>query len=191
MDALPVTEETGLPFASTARGQYNGQEVGVMHACGHDFHMSMLLGAAEVLAGHEGRPARHGEDHLPAGRGRRARRARRRGGDGQGRRARHRRRSTPSSACTSASRRSRPGSISFRPKGLMAAGDTYSHHREGPADARRHAVGRRRSDRRRVADRARPADRRQPPDRPDHGAGRRHRGHHRGRHPAQYRPRLR
>ena len=51
IDALPVTEDTGLPFASTARGEYNGREVGVMHACGHDFHMSMLLGAAQVLAG--------------------------------------------------------------------------------------------------------------------------------------------
>jgi amidohydrolase len=49
MDGLPVTEETGLPFASKARGEYNGQEVGVMHACGHDAHMAMLLGAAEVL----------------------------------------------------------------------------------------------------------------------------------------------
>jgi amidohydrolase len=49
MDALPVTEETGLPFASTAKGEYNGQEVGVMHACGHDTHMAMLLGAARVL----------------------------------------------------------------------------------------------------------------------------------------------
>ena len=49
MDGLPVTEQTGLPFASTARGEYNGQEVGVMHACGHDAHMSMLLGAAWVL----------------------------------------------------------------------------------------------------------------------------------------------
>jgi len=46
MDGLPVTEQTGLPFASTARSEYNGQEVGVMHACGHDAHMSMLLGAA-------------------------------------------------------------------------------------------------------------------------------------------------
>jgi amidohydrolase len=51
MDALPVTEDTGLPFASTTRAQYNGRDVGVMHACGHDFHMSMLMGAAEVLAG--------------------------------------------------------------------------------------------------------------------------------------------
>ena len=49
MDGLPVTEQTGLPFASEARGEYNGQEVGVMHACGHDAHMSMLLGAAWVL----------------------------------------------------------------------------------------------------------------------------------------------
>ncbi|MDT8318975.1 MAG: amidohydrolase, partial [Xanthomonadales bacterium] len=49
MDGLPVTEATGLPFASTARSEYNGQEVGVMHACGHDAHMAMLLGAASVL----------------------------------------------------------------------------------------------------------------------------------------------
>jgi amidohydrolase len=49
IDALPVTEQTGLPFASTVRAEYNGQEVGVMHACGHDAHMAMLLGAAKVL----------------------------------------------------------------------------------------------------------------------------------------------
>ena len=40
MDALPVTEEVDLPFKSTAKTQYNGQEVGVMHACGHDVHMA-------------------------------------------------------------------------------------------------------------------------------------------------------
>jgi amidohydrolase len=49
IDALPVTEQTGLPFASTARTEYNGQETGVMHACGHDAHMAMALGAAKVL----------------------------------------------------------------------------------------------------------------------------------------------
>jgi len=49
MDGLPVTEQTGLPFASTARTEYNGQETGVMHACGHDNHMAMALGAAKVL----------------------------------------------------------------------------------------------------------------------------------------------
>ena len=51
MDALPVTEEVDLPFASKVRTTYNGQEVGVMHACGHDSHTAMLMGAAEVLAG--------------------------------------------------------------------------------------------------------------------------------------------
>jgi len=51
MDALPVEEKTGLPFASTERGEYNGAEVGIMHACGHDIHTSVLLGVAEVLAG--------------------------------------------------------------------------------------------------------------------------------------------
>jgi len=49
MDGLPVVEQTGLPFASKVRGEYNGQDVGVMHACGHDTHMSMVLGAAKVL----------------------------------------------------------------------------------------------------------------------------------------------
>jgi len=49
MDGLPVTEQTGLPFASTERSEYNGQEVGVMHACGHDAHMAMVLGAAKIL----------------------------------------------------------------------------------------------------------------------------------------------
>ena len=49
IDGLPVVEQTGLPFASTARSEYNGQDVGVMHACGHDAHMSMVLGAAKVL----------------------------------------------------------------------------------------------------------------------------------------------
>lgn len=55
MDALPVLEQTGSPFASTARGMYNGQDVPVMHACGHDTHVAMLMGAAEVLARHRDR----------------------------------------------------------------------------------------------------------------------------------------
>ncbi|MGQ9560515.1 MAG: amidohydrolase [Candidatus Oleimicrobiaceae bacterium] len=50
MDALPVTEELDLPFASRVRTTFRGQEVGVMHACGHDAHMAMLLGTAEVLS---------------------------------------------------------------------------------------------------------------------------------------------
>src|SRR5690606_15126273 len=49
MDALPVTEATGLPFASKATTTFNGQTVGVMHACGHDAHTSVLMGVAEAL----------------------------------------------------------------------------------------------------------------------------------------------
>jgi amidohydrolase len=125
IDALPVTEETGLPFASKERGQYNGREVGVMHACGHDFHMSMLLGAAEVLADMRTdlagtvkivfQPAEEGVPGEPGG----AEVMVREGvldnpkvdavfGLHVG--------ITPLEA----------GSISFRPKGLMAAGDTFS-----------------------------------------------------------------
>ena len=51
MDALPVTEQVDLPFRSRARAQWQGSEVGVMHACGHDNHVAILMGAAEVLAG--------------------------------------------------------------------------------------------------------------------------------------------
>jgi len=51
MDALPVTELVNLPFKSTVRTMYNGQEVGVMHACGHDNHVAIMMGTAEVLAG--------------------------------------------------------------------------------------------------------------------------------------------
>jgi len=51
MDALPVTERTDVPFKSTVKTEYNGQTVGVMHACGHDSHVAMLLGTATVLAG--------------------------------------------------------------------------------------------------------------------------------------------
>jgi amidohydrolase len=50
MDALPVTELVELPFKSTAKTQWNGQEVGVMHACGHDNHIAILLGTATALA---------------------------------------------------------------------------------------------------------------------------------------------
>ncbi|AUD03696.1 amidohydrolase [Spirosoma pollinicola] len=50
MDALPVTERVDLPFKSTVTTEYNGKKTGVMHACGHDSHVAMLMGAAEVLA---------------------------------------------------------------------------------------------------------------------------------------------
>lgn len=51
MDALPVTEKTGLPYASTVTTEWAGAETGVMHACGHDAHISILMAVAEVLAG--------------------------------------------------------------------------------------------------------------------------------------------
>ena len=50
MDALPVAEQGNLPFKSTVKTEWNGQQVGVMHACGHDNHMAILLGTATVLA---------------------------------------------------------------------------------------------------------------------------------------------
>ena len=50
MDALPVEEKTGLPFASKVRTTYLGNDVGVMHACGHDAHVAILMGVAEYLA---------------------------------------------------------------------------------------------------------------------------------------------
>jgi amidohydrolase len=51
MDALPVTERSGLPFASKVTTEFRGQTVGVMHACGHDAHTGILMGVAEALAG--------------------------------------------------------------------------------------------------------------------------------------------
>jgi len=50
LDALPVTEQTNLPYASKVQTEYNGKQVGVAHVCGHDIHIAILLGVAEVLA---------------------------------------------------------------------------------------------------------------------------------------------
>ena len=55
MDALPVTEQTGLPFASKVTQDRRGQRAGVMHACGHDAHVAILLGAADRAARHRSR----------------------------------------------------------------------------------------------------------------------------------------
>jgi amidohydrolase len=49
MDALPILEQNDLPYRSTVRGEFNGKDVPVMHACGHDTHMAMLMGAAKIL----------------------------------------------------------------------------------------------------------------------------------------------
>lgn len=51
IDALPIIERVKLPFASKQKSTYNGQEVGVMHACGHDAHVAMLMSVAEILSG--------------------------------------------------------------------------------------------------------------------------------------------
>lgn len=51
MDALPVTERVDIPWASKEKTEFNGQTVGVMHACGHDTHVAILMGTAEVLSG--------------------------------------------------------------------------------------------------------------------------------------------
>ena len=51
MDGLPIVEKSNLPYASKVRSNYNGQDVGVMHACGHDTHVAILMSVAEVLAG--------------------------------------------------------------------------------------------------------------------------------------------
>jgi len=50
MDALPVTEQVDVPFKSQATAEYRGEKVGVMHACGHDAHTAILMGAAQALA---------------------------------------------------------------------------------------------------------------------------------------------
>lgn len=50
MDALPVTERVDLPFKSVAKSTYNGEEVDVMHACGHDTHVAIMMGVAEILS---------------------------------------------------------------------------------------------------------------------------------------------
>jgi amidohydrolase len=51
IDALPIEERTGLPFASRVKAEYNGQTVSVMHACGHDSHIAIMMTVAEILAG--------------------------------------------------------------------------------------------------------------------------------------------
>src|SRR5688500_19037771 len=51
IDGLPILERKGLPFASKVKSVYNGQDVSVMHACGHDTHIAILMSVAEVLSG--------------------------------------------------------------------------------------------------------------------------------------------
>jgi amidohydrolase len=79
MDALPIKEPEGLPFASRETADYFGKKVPVMHACGHDAHTAMLMATAEVLAGLKGdlpgtvmfifQPAEEGSSVVPASSG--------------------------------------------------------------------------------------------------------------------------
>ena len=165
MDALPVTEEVDLPFKSTAKTQYNGQEVGVMHACGHDNHVAILMGVAEMLTAMKAEIPGHGQVHLPARRGGSAvRREGRRADDAEGGRVHE-----PEGGRGVRPARLPDGGRPRRVPDRRVDGEQRQllHHGEGPADARRPALERRRSDRRRVADRARHADAHQPADRPD------------------------
>ena len=76
MDALPVQEATGLPYASKLTAtESTGKTVPVMHACGHDMHVTWLIGAATLLAQTSKRLARHADGRFSTCRGNRRRRA--------------------------------------------------------------------------------------------------------------------
>ena len=76
MDALPVKEATGLPYASTVTAtDRDGKTVPVMHACGHDMHVTWLIGADDAARAGARRVERDADGGVPAGRGNGARRA--------------------------------------------------------------------------------------------------------------------
>ena len=160
MDALPVAEQGDLPFKSTVKTQWNGQEVGVMHACGHDNHMAILLGAATALARMNDRlpgtvkvifqPAEEGPPPGEAG--------------GAQQMVKESVLENPKvDAVFGLHVFPFPaGTIVYRAGPLMASADDVHDQDHGPPDAWRGAVGRHRSDRDRCADRDGAADHRQP-----------------------------
>ena len=85
MDALPMKENTGLPYASTKTGKDpSGVETAIAHSCGHDMHVTWLMGATQILAAEPGQVARHRHGRVPAGGGNRRRgQGHGRGRDGQ------------------------------------------------------------------------------------------------------------
>ena len=156
MDALPVTEEVDVPFASKVRATWNGEEVGVMHACGHDVPRRDPDGRRRVLAGLRDAAARHvkfifqpAEEMPPEGE---------EGGAqlmiAEGALENPVPRAIFGLHVTS---RLALGTIGYRPARRWRA-RTAPHHRPRQADARRDAVARRRPDRRLGAGRAGPAD---------------------------------
>ena len=145
MDALPVTEQPTCRSRRKRTAEYHGEKVGVMHACGHDAHVAILMGVAEVLAGmREELPGTVMFVFQPAEEGRARRRARAAPTlmleRGRVQRAQARRRVR---AARAAARSHRARSATAR--AAMAASDRFTHRREGPADARLAAVARRRS----------------------------------------------
>ena len=124
LDALPVHEQTGLPFASTVQAPYNGGTTYVAHACGHDMHIAMLMGAAEVLASMRERiPGtivfvfQPSEEGPPAGETGGAARVLAEGGLDD---------PAPSAIFGLHVVPGVPGSIFYRPAGFMAAADEFS-----------------------------------------------------------------
>ena len=164
MDGLPVTEQVNLPFASKVKATYNGQEVGVMHACGHDNHVAILMGVAEIFAGMKDQLAgtvkfifQPAEEGAPAGE---------EGG-------------AALMIKEGAFDNPKPdavfglhvwgghnvGHIGYRAGGMMASSDHAPDHRQGKANARRCTLGGRGSDCRELADCARTSNDREPSDR--------------------------
>ena len=138
------SEETGLDFASTIPG--------AMHACGHDSHSAMLVGAARALCARARQPARHGRLHVPAGRGGAPRRAL----HDRGRAARHR---APRRGVRAAhlAQHARRASFVSRAGPLLASTDALNFTIRGERRPCRDAARLRRSDPRRVRDRHRAA----------------------------------
>ena len=177
MDALPVTEQTQVPFMSHATVAYRGETVGVMHACGHDAHTAMLLGVADILVKVRGdlkgnvlflfQPA---EEGAPAGE---------EGGAAlmlkQGVFDKYHPQAAFGlhvvSGAAGGSNRLPPGTGHGR-RGFI------QDRRSRPANPWRPTLGGRRSHRRRGANRHRPADRRQPPNRHHRASRHRERGAH-------------
>ena len=181
MDALPVTEQVDVPFKSLVRTEYRGEQVGVMHACGHDGHTAILMGVAQVLASMRAQlPGTVVFVFQPAEEG------------------------APDGEEGGSKLMLKENALDPRPEAMfglhlwatIGVGDIgyrlgprhgrvghVSHGRDGTADTRRAALARRRSDRHGGADHYVDADGGQPSDRHHADAGRRDRGRDQGRYP--------
>ena len=188
MDALPVTEQTGLPYASKVTDTYLGKEVGVMHACGHDNHVAILMGVASVLTGLRNdlpgtvkfifQPA---EEGAPPGE--------ESGAEVMVKEGVLENPDVDAIFALHVFQAGTVGTASYRSGGAMASAQSYEIEIVGAADPRRPPLGGRGPHRRRGADHHGPADHRQPAG-GHHGLARRGDGGHlRERHALQYRAR--